>query len=150
MVTNLAGKPHQGLRARKIVEFANTNSSISETDRAGISATTFLMLSIWIGPTAACWLIAIAAIVAGWIWLGHRFPTVGWLTYVFFNSFVLGLIGGLFGYRGGYYYAYRPRTRRRPQPRPEFPATSSSPSSHPTIANQTVSSRSCPTTQKLS
>jgi DNA polymerase-4 len=36
------------------------------------------------------------------------------------------------------------------QPRPEFPATSSSLSSHRTIANQTVSSRSCPTTQKLS
>jgi nucleotidyltransferase/DNA polymerase involved in DNA repair len=36
------------------------------------------------------------------------------------------------------------------QPQPEFPATSSSPSSHRTIANKTVSSRSCPTTQKLS
>ena len=36
------------------------------------------------------------------------------------------------------------------QPRPEFPATSSSPSSHRTIANQTASSRSCPTKRKPS
>ena len=34
------------------------------------------------------------------------------------------------------------------QPRPEFLATSSSPSSHRTIANQTASSRSCPTKRK--
>ena len=78
----------------------------------GISATTFLTLCVWIGPNAACWLIAIAAIVTGWVLLAHRLPVVGWLTYVFFNSFVLGLISGLFGYRGGYgYYSYRPRYR---------------------------------------
>ena len=35
------------------------------------------------------------------------------------------------------------------RPRPEFPATSYSPSSHRTIANQTVSSRSCLTKRKL-
>ena len=43
-------------------------------------------------------------------------------------------------------YEERPGSR----PRPEFPATSSLPRSHRTIANQTASSRSCPTTQKLS
>ena len=40
-------------------------------------------------------------------------------------------------------------TKPGSQPRPEFPATSSSPSSHRTIANQTASSRSCPTKRKL-
>jgi hypothetical protein len=74
-----------------------------------ISAVTFLTLSVWMGPEAACWLIGSAAIVAVWTALCRRFPTVGWFTYVFFNSFVLGLIGGLFGYRGGgYRYTYRP------------------------------------------
>ena len=38
--------------------------------------------------------------------------------------------------------------KRSSQPRLEFPATSSSPSLHRTIANQTVSSRSCPTKWK--
>ena len=36
------------------------------------------------------------------------------------------------------------------QPQPELPATNFSPSLHRTIANQTIRSRSCPTTQKLS
>ena len=44
----------------------------------------------------------------------------------------------------------RARIYEGSQPQPEFPATNFSPSSHRTIANQTVSSRSCPTTQKLS
>jgi hypothetical protein len=80
-------------------------------DLLGVSATTFLALSIWIGPHAACWLIAIAALVAGWIWLAARFPTVGYLTYVFFYGVVGGLISGLFGYRSG--YGYHPRYLRR-------------------------------------
>lgn len=78
----------------------------------GVSAVTFLALAIWMGPNAACWVIAIAAVIAGWVWLAGRFPVVGWLTYVFFNSFMVGLIGGLFGYRGGYGYGYGPRYRR--------------------------------------
>jgi hypothetical protein len=75
-------------------------------DLLGVSAITFLTLCVWIGPHAACWLIAIAAIIAGWIWLANRFPTFGWLTYVFFDGF----LGGLFGYRAGYYHG--PRYRR--------------------------------------
>jgi hypothetical protein len=77
----------------------------------GISATTFLTLCVWMGPDAACWLIGVAAFIALWTALCRRFPTFGYLSGVFFNSFVLGLIGGLFNYRSG--YAYRPRTRRR-------------------------------------
>lgn len=92
--------------ANKIAGIAPATPSISDEDRAGLSATTFLLLGIWLGPTAACWLVAIAAIVAGWVWLCRRFPTFGWLTYVFFDGFC----GGLFGYRSGIYY--RPRRRR--------------------------------------
>jgi hypothetical protein len=77
----------------------------SDDDRIGLSATTFLVLSIWLGPHAAVWLIAITAIIALWIALCRRFPLIGWFTYVFFDGFV----SGLFGYRRRYYY---PRTRR--------------------------------------
>jgi hypothetical protein len=77
----------------------------SDADRAGLSAVVFLMLCIWLGPQAACWLVAIAAIVAMWVALCRRFPVVGYLTYRFF----LGFFGGLFGYRT----YYRPRYRRR-------------------------------------
>jgi hypothetical protein len=83
----------------------------ADENRLGVSTTTLLMLSIWLGPHAACWLIAIAATVAAWTWLAARFPTVGYLTYVFFYGFFGGLISGLFGYRSG--YGYHPRTRRR-------------------------------------
>jgi hypothetical protein len=44
----------------------------------GVSTTTFLALSIWLGPTAACWLIAIAATLTVWFWLCRRFPVLGW------------------------------------------------------------------------
>ena len=64
------------------------------------------MLCLWLGPHVACWLIAIAAFVARWVWLCNRFPTVGWFTAVFFDGF----LGGPFGYRSGIYY--RPRRRR--------------------------------------
>jgi hypothetical protein len=83
-----------------------------DENRLGLSATTFLLLYLWMGPTAACWLIAIVAIVAAWIALCRRFPAVGYFTYVFFDGFV----GGLFGSRGGGYgygYYYAPRRRRR-------------------------------------
>jgi hypothetical protein len=72
----------------------------------GVSAVTFLALCIWVGPNAACWFIAIAAIIAVWVALCRRFPTFGWLTFVFFDGF----FGGLFGYSSGTYY--RPRRRR--------------------------------------
>ena len=50
---------------------------MTKRDKAllGISATTFLLLCVWIGPHAACWLIAVAAIITGWVWLCRRFPT---------------------------------------------------------------------------
>jgi hypothetical protein len=73
----------------------------------GVSAVTFLTLCVWIGPHAACWLVAIAAIIAMWVWLCRCFPTFVWLTAEFFDGF----LGGLFGYRSGVYY--RPRYRRR-------------------------------------
>jgi hypothetical protein len=79
---------------------------MTDSDRLGLSATTFLLLGVWLGPHAACWLVAIAAIIAGWIWLARRSPTFGWLTAVFFDDF----ISGLFGARSGCYY---PRARRR-------------------------------------
>ena len=73
----------------------------------GVSAVAFLALAIWMGPHAACWLVAIAAFIAAWVWLCRRFPTFSWFTYVFIDGFC----GGLFGYRSGIYY--RPRCRRR-------------------------------------
>jgi 4-hydroxybenzoate polyprenyltransferase len=79
----------------------------------GVSAVTFLALSVWIGPTAACWLIGLAAIVAVWAALCRRFPVVGTLTEAFFRGFLPGLISGLFGYRGGYGYYRAARRRRR-------------------------------------
>jgi uncharacterized membrane-anchored protein len=83
----------------------------SDENRIGVTATTFLALSIWLGPDLACWLISGAALVTVWVWLAARFPTVGYLTYVLFYGFVGGLISGLLGYRSG--YGYHPRTCRR-------------------------------------
>ena len=73
----------------------------------GVTATTFLALCIWLGPNAACWLIVIAAFIACWAWLCVRFPFFG----VFTVACISGFVGGLFGYRSGYYY--RPYYRRR-------------------------------------
>ena len=72
-----------------------------------VSAVAFLTLCVWIGPSAACWLVAITAIIACWVLLCRRFPMVGWFTAVFFDGF----LGGLFRYRSGIYY--RPRYGRR-------------------------------------
>ncbi len=78
-------------RARKEIEFANTNSTISDEDRLGLSATTFLMLCIWLGPRTAVSLIVVVAIVALWIAMCRRWP---WLAV-----FSIGLIRGLFSRR---------------------------------------------------
>ena len=75
----------------------------------GVTAVTFLTLCVWLGPHAACWLIAIAAVVALWAALCRRFPVVGYLTGAFFRGFVPGLISGLFGYGGYRYYGRRHR-----------------------------------------
>ena len=73
----------------------------------GVTATTFLALSIAFGPRAAFWLIGITALIACWAWLCVRFPFFG----VFTVACLSGFISGLFGWRGGYYY--RPYYRRR-------------------------------------
>jgi hypothetical protein len=70
----------------------------SDADRAGLSATTFLMLCVWLGPHAAFWLIAITAIVAMWIAMCRRVPTLGYFSGVF----IVGFIQGLFGYQRRY------------------------------------------------
>ena len=78
-------------RPRKNVEFAFANS-YANSDRLGLSATTFLMLCMWLGPDRAVFLLTAVAIAAAWVALCKRFPTVGFLTGAFFN----GLLGGLF------------------------------------------------------
>jgi hypothetical protein len=63
-------------------------------DLLGVSATAFLTLCLWVGPHAACWLVATAAIVATWVAICRRFPAVGYLTGIF----VVGFVQGLWGY----------------------------------------------------
>jgi hypothetical protein len=63
----------------------------------------YLVLAIGLGVHTAFSLIVAAAVIALWIALARRFPAVGWLTTIFFSSFLTGLVGGLFGYGGGYY-----------------------------------------------
>jgi hypothetical protein len=63
----------------------------------GLTAVTFLMLSIWIGPDRACFFILIAAALTVWFWLIRRFPHLG--------IAAMGFISGLIGTRG----YYRPR-----------------------------------------
>jgi hypothetical protein len=77
----------------------------------GTSATTYLTLCVWLGPTAAFWLTVIGGWTLFWFWLCGRFPVLGWFT----SAFLTGFIGGLFGARGGGYgyYSYGPRRRRR-------------------------------------
>ena len=75
-----------------------------------LSATVYLTLCIWLGPTAAFWLTAIGGWTIFWFWLCGRFPVLGRFT----SAFLTGFVGGLFGSRGGYgYYSYGPRRRRR-------------------------------------
>ena len=90
-----------------IANAANAPKRIRKSkDLLLVSAITFLTLCVAWGPNAACWVIAIAAVIAGWVWLARRYPFAGWLTFVFFDGF----IGGLIGYRAAY---YRPRRWRR-------------------------------------
>jgi hypothetical protein len=83
----------------------------SSKDLLLVSAVAYLTLALGLGVHFAFYLVALAAVIALWAALCRRFPIVSYLTGVFFNSFLLGLISGLFGYRSG--YAYRPRYRRR-------------------------------------
>jgi hypothetical protein len=86
-------------RARKNEGASQEIPSVFDEDRLSISATTFLLLCLWLGPQLACWLIAIVAIVAMWIALCRRFPFLGHLTVVFVGGFVSGLVGGRTPYR---------------------------------------------------
>lgn len=61
----------------------------------GISAATFLLLCLWLGPRLACSLLVVIAIVAVWVALCRRYPAAGYLTGIFF----VGFVGGLFGLR---------------------------------------------------
>ena len=70
----------------------------------GLSAVTYLMLCIRMGPHRAGFFVAASAILTVWIWLCYRFPLFGIITMIFLSGF----IGGLFGWRGGY-YGYRRR-----------------------------------------
>jgi hypothetical protein len=65
--------------------------------RLWISAILYLMACIWLGPTAAFWLTIIGAWTLFWFYLCGRFPVLGMFT----SAFLSGLIGGLFGARGG-------------------------------------------------
>ena len=63
----------------------------SDEDRTGLSATTFLMLCIWLGPRLAVSLIVIIAIAALWAAACRRWP--------WFAVFSIGLVRGLMGRR---------------------------------------------------
>jgi hypothetical protein len=55
---------------------------MTDSDRLGISATTFLTLCIAWGPDRACFVIGLAAIIAMWIAMCRRWPFLGHLTGV--------------------------------------------------------------------
>ena len=75
-------------RARKMVAPAPAKP-ISDEERLGISATTFLAMCIWRGPNRTRFLLMLVAIGTAWWWLCRRFPVVAWFT--------LGVLRGLFG-----------------------------------------------------
>jgi hypothetical protein len=55
----------------------------------GLSATTFLMLGIWLGPDHAVFLLTVVAILTAWFLACRRWPWFGW--------FSINFIRGLFG-----------------------------------------------------
>jgi hypothetical protein len=74
-----------------------------------VTATTYLLLGVAFGVHVAFALVVASAVVTLWVAACRRFPLVRWFT----QGFVLGLISGLFGARGGYYgYGYRGYRRR--------------------------------------
>ena len=82
-------------------------------DLLAVSAVAYLALALGLGVHVAFALVVASAVIAIWAAAARRFPVVARLTHAFFFGFVLGLISGLFGYRGGYYYGYGYRRRRR-------------------------------------
>ena len=71
-----------------------------------LSAILYIMACVWLGPDAAFWLTVIGAWTLFWFWLCGRYSWVG----AFTSAFLVGFVGGLFGYRNT--YVYRPRYRR--------------------------------------
>jgi dolichol kinase len=64
----------------------------------GISAATFLLLCVWLGPHVAFYGVVLAVLIALWVAICRRWPFVGYCTAVFLGGF----LSGLFGYRSGY------------------------------------------------
>jgi hypothetical protein len=58
-------------------------------DLLGVSAVTFLTLCVAWGQNRACFVIAFASVLVGWLALCRRYPTVAWIT--------MGFLRGLFG-----------------------------------------------------
>ena len=52
----------------------------SDADRTGLSATTFLILCIWLGPRLACSLPIVVAIATLWFLACRRWPIVAVFT----------------------------------------------------------------------
>lgn len=76
----------------------------------GISAVTYLILCLWLGPHGAFYLVLATAIITVWWALCRRFPFVGVMTI----AMLTGFFSGLFGYRsGGCYRSYYVRRNRR-------------------------------------
>ena len=73
-----------------------------------LSAIVYLLLCLWLGPTAAFWLTVAGASTLFWFYLCGKWPILGMFT----SAVLTGFISGLFGYRGGY-YGYRGYRRRR-------------------------------------
>jgi hypothetical protein len=61
----------------------------SDADRTGLSATTFLILCIWLGPRLACSWLTVVAAVALWAAACRRWPILVSLS----ASFLRGLLG---------------------------------------------------------
>jgi hypothetical protein len=68
-------------------DFANANSSISDADRAGISATTYLLLVAAWGPHRAFYVVIVAAILTAWFMACRRWPLLA--------VFSIGVLRGL-------------------------------------------------------
>ena len=75
-------------RAGKIVGLLPSKLTISDEERLGISATTFLMLCLWLGPRLAVSLIVVVGVGTLWFLACRRWPL--------FAIFSIGLLRGLF------------------------------------------------------
>jgi hypothetical protein len=60
---------------------------INDQHRAGLSATTFLLLGVWLGPDRAVFLLTVIAILTLWFLACRRWPIVA--------IFTAGVVRGL-------------------------------------------------------